>query len=111
VEAIATWPADGAGARRVVGVGALHVRDQVERDVGHRQHPAVGAEQPAQVVQRPDGVPAVHLGEPGQHQVADRVAGEHARPAEAVLQQRRHLPGALGVRREGGQRHPQVPRR
>ena len=37
--------------------------DEVQRDVGHRQHAAVGTEQLAEVVEGADGVAAVHLGD------------------------------------------------
>ena len=66
------------------------------------------AEQLAEHVQGAHGVAVVHLGEPGQHQVADRVAGQHAGAAEAVLQERRQLLRALLRAGQGGQRHAQV---
>jgi hypothetical protein len=50
----------------------------------------------------------VHLGEAGEHQVADRVAGEDAAAAEAVLQQPGHLLGARLLAGQRGERHPQV---
>jgi hypothetical protein len=100
--------ADGAGARGIVGVDALHPGDEVQGDVGHGEHPAAAAQERAELVQRPDGVTGMQLGEAGEHEVADGVAGEGARAAEPVLEQPGQLLGPVVVPGECGQRHPQV---
>ena len=66
---------------------------------GHRQHPAQRAEHRAGTVQGAAPVAAVHLDQAGEHQVADRVAGQRAAAAEAVLEQPGDLAGCPARRR------------
>ena len=82
----------------------------VERDAGHRQHPAAGVEQPADEVQAVDGV-AEQVPQRHDEEVAEGVAGQRPLALEPVLQ---HVPpgvAPLGVVAERGERHPQVARR
>jgi hypothetical protein len=73
----------------------------------HRQHPALDAQDAAQLVQRGHRI-GEHLVESGQHQVADRVAGQGAAAAEPVLDDRGPQPAVRAIGCQGSQRHSQI---
>ena len=79
----------------------------VERHRGHRQHPALGLEQPADEVEPGDGV-VVQLPEGDDEQVAERVPAERAVAGEAVLQHVAPGLAPLALAAQRRQRHPQV---
>ena len=56
-----------------IGLQAGDVGLDLQRDRAHRQHPALEVEDAAQLVERGDRI-GEHLVEPGEQQVADRVA-------------------------------------
>ena len=56
VAAIDDWPRMRRGAVGVVGVEAIGLGDEVERDGAHRQHPADGADQLGDAGERRDRV-------------------------------------------------------
>ena len=76
----------------------------------HRQHPAMDAEDAAQLVERRHRI-GQHLVETGQNQVADRVARQRAAATEPVLDDRRPQPAVRAVRCQRRQRHSQITRR
>ena len=82
----------------------------LQRDRAHRQHPALDAEDAAQLVERRHRI-GQHLVEPGQHQIADRMARQCAAAAEAVLDDRRPQPPVRTVGCQRRQRHSQITRR
>ena len=81
-----------------------------KRDRAHRQYPALDAEDAAQLVKCRNGI-GEHLVEPGQQQVADRMAGQCAAAAEPVLKDGRPQPPVRAVGCQGRQRHSQITRR
>ena len=92
------------GTLRVV---AADLGDDLQRLPRHRQHPAPGPQQAADEVEALDGV-VEQLPDRDDHEVAEGVPGEVARPREAVLQ---HVaPGVppLAVVAERRERHAQV---
>ena len=96
-----------------VGIGGVepaHLGGDVERRQRHRQHPAAGAEQPADPVEGRDVV-AELLPETDDQQVADDVAAHLAGAVEAVLQDARPGLAPLVVAAQGGEGHPEVARR
>jgi hypothetical protein len=97
-------------ARRIVWVEAIDLGDQVKWDRAHRQHAADGADEISDARQRRQRIlESVH--QAADEQVADRMAGESAMTAEAVLQHagpHRIIPVLAG---QGGQGHSQVTRR
>ena len=109
VVATSTWPRTTVMRVRVVGVGAPHPRGDVHRRGRHRQHPAVGAEQPAHPVERADVV-AHQLPQRDDQQVADDVALHLAVAGEAVLDDLGPGAAPLVVAAQRGERHPQVAR-
>jgi hypothetical protein len=109
-----TWPSVDAQASWplivLTSFGAQHLRDDIQRHRGHRQHPAAGAEQPSHPFQARDRV-AEQVPQRHDEQVPDGVPGELMIAAEPVLH---HLaPGGapVVVPAQRGQRHPQVTRR
>ena len=107
VVATATWPrtvdvASGRPGR------ARDLGHDVQRHGGHRQHPALRAEQPADPVEARDRV-AEQLPQRDDQQVADRVAVQVARRWRSGAGATSR-PGAapLVVAAQRGQRHPQV---
>ena len=102
-------PGRGPWSTRV-GVGrvqAPHLGGDVQRRDRHRQHPALGAEQPADPVEAVDVV-AEQLPQRDDQQVADRVAVHLALAGEPVLEHPRPGLAPLVVAAQRGQRHPQV---
>ena len=99
--------------RDVVGpcrVGAHHAGLDLQRLGRHRQHPAPGAEQPADQVQALHRV-AEQVPQRDDEQVAQRVPAQRAGAGEAVLQDVAPLVAPLAVVAQRGQGHPQVARR
>ena len=83
----------------------------VQRHRRHRQHPALGPEQPADEVEPADGV-AEQLPEGDDEQVAEGVPAERSRRRRtgAAARRARCWPHSLSLAQRG-QRHPQVARR
>ena len=93
--------------RAVAGPEAGDLGLDVERVTTHRQHPAAQPEQRGDLVERGDRV-AEHLHQAGEQQVADRVPGERAGAAEAVLHELAPATSRVVVGGERGEGHPQV---
>lgn len=87
-----------------------HVGFDLQRDRAHRQHPALDAENPAQLVERGHRI-GQQLVEAGQHQVADGMPGQRATAAEPMLDDGRPQPAVRTVGCQGRQRHSQITRR
>ena len=95
---------------RLGGVQAADLGGDVHRGDRHRQHPPLGAQQPAHPVEGPHVV-AHELPEPDDEEVAQRVALHVALPREAVLEDVGPRAAPVVVAAERGERHPQVTRR
>ena len=108
VDAIATWP---RMVRVRSGSSGSTLSTRATRSSGTS---AIGSTRPRAPSSSPRSssaahrVAAVELGQAGEHEVADRVTGEHSRAAEPVLEQAGHRLGALALAGQRGQGHPQV---
>ena len=104
------WPADLGKLVRLLRIEADHFRRDFQRHRGHRQHPALGAQQLGHHLQSCDRI-AEALPEAGDQEVANGVIIQGTRAPEPVLQ---HVgPGAPGlvIAAQRRQRHPEVARR
>jgi hypothetical protein len=99
--------ADGRELARAAWVGVAHPGLDVERNLRHRQHSSLGAEQPRDPVESLERA-AKQLPQRDDEEVAHRVAVQLAVALESVLQDACPCTAPLVVAAQGGERHPKV---